>query len=156
MCQSPPLLSSSKLHVSSKVYKVRNSWRLSLANEHQEGRSVSGSRLVRGPRAVGSQADGQRKRSISMQPTAPRMADEQPATVACHACLHVLRSGRLRSSGSIEAVRSTVPETFLGCVVSHPSYGARGRALGSAVVFLVLRGSFLFWNEKGALKGKSV
>ena len=50
------------------------------------------------------------------------------------------------------AVRSTVPETFLGCVVSHPSYGARGRALGSAVVFLVLRGSFLFWNEKGALK----
>ena len=69
--------------------------------------------------------------------------------------LHV-RSGRLRSSGSIEAVRSTVPETFLGCVVSHPPYGARGRALGSAVVFLVLRGSFLFWNEKGALKKKGV
>ena len=86
--------------------------------------------------------------------TAPRMADEQSATVACHACLHVLRSGRLRSSGSIEAIRSTVPETFLGCVVSHPSYGARGRALGSAVAFLVLRGSFLFWYEKGAEKKK--
>ena len=91
-----------------------------------------------------------------MRPAAPQMDRRgvSPADACVHVS-HVLRSGRLRSSGSIEAVRSTVPETFLGCVVSHPSYGARGRALGSAVVFLVLRGSFLFWNEKGALKKKT-
>ena len=57
---------------------------------------------------------------------------------------------QLFSSGGIEVYVRTAPKTFAGPGASHPSYGARGRALVSAIVFLVLRWSFCYGMKREA------